>query len=287
MEEKLQVDAHQSIMQLLAAGSTMADIKQDAELLYAIVPKGYELATEDLAKRNEEVEDRRVVRETGRPIRNTGIVTVADVDSFVAMVGREVIQATTVILANVEKRNFNAVINFAENGQKAGHGDRKIFFELVQTEEFKRWFSNNRRHMGQMDLAYFIEENLESITDPPAGEMLSMIQSLKVKKKAKWQSAIDTSTGQQNVAYQEEVKGEMQNGNLSFRSKFAISVVPFHGMSPYEIECSLRFSVEDDSLKVFFVMQNLHKVLDHAFNSEMDRIKFAMAKLNVPVINVR
>ena len=287
MEEMEKIPAAESIQKLLDTGAGLAKVEMIDEMLYAMVPDGYKLATNDLAKRNEEMEDRRTERETGRPLRNTGTVTVADVDSFVLMVTREIIPATTVILANVEKRNFKAIINFAENGENAGHSDRSIYLELVATEEFKRWFGNNRHHMSQMDLAYFIEENLESITDPPAGEMLSMVQNLKVKKRAKWESSIDTESGQQHLAYSEDVKGEMLKGTIAFKSQFAITVTPFHGTAPYEIKCSLRFSVEDDSLKVFFVMQNLHKIIDHAFNSEMDKIKAAMEGLKVPIINVR
>jgi len=287
MKEMEKIPAAESIRELLMNGLAMAKVNEEKEMLYAILPEGCSLATHDLAKRNEEMEDRRIVRETGRPMRNTGLVTVADVDSFVLMVRRELIPATTIIKADVEERTFKAIINFAENGEKAGHSDRSINFELVATEEFKRWLGKNRVHMGQMDIAYFIEENLDSISDPPAGEMLTMVQNLKVKKRAKWESSIDTATGQQNVSYSEEVKGEQQKGDMDFRSAFTITVPPFYGTKPYEIQCSLRFSVEDGSLRIFFVMQNLHKILDHAFNSEMEKIKEAMGELQVPIINVR
>ena len=97
MKEMEKIPAAESIRELLMNGLAMAKVNEEKEMLYAILPEGCSLATHDLAKRNEEMEDRRIVRETGRPMRNTGLVTVADVDSFVLMVRRELIPATTII----------------------------------------------------------------------------------------------------------------------------------------------------------------------------------------------
>jgi len=275
------------VRELLDAGLVTAEVKKDHETLYAIVPKGCSLETHDLAKAKQKLADDVQVRATGRPLRHTGNFFVTDVDSFVVMVKRELVPETTIVTSHLENKNFNAIINFSEDGKKAGHGDRKIILELKQTSEFKRWFEYNRQRLSQTQLADFLEENLESIVDPPAGEIIQMISDLKVKKNAQYHSVIDTETGAQSLSYSEEKRGETQNGSLDFRGKFKIALVPFIGSQPYEIDCHLRFSIDSHVLSIFFSMINITKVLEHAFDLENEKVKEAMEELKVEVVNIR
>lgn len=272
---------------LVKLGAVTAEVSKEKEMLYAVVPDGYKLQTHDLAERNERMDERRFEIENQRPLRNRGLIRVADVDSFTYMVGRENIQETTIVLADMQERSFNAVINFAQDGKTAGFSDRCISLELVKTLEFQRWNEMNRRRLSQRQLADFLEENLENIADPPAAEVVEMITNLKVKRNATYHSVIDTQTGAQSISFSEDIKGETVNGSMDFRSKFSVVITPFIGSSPYNIDCSMRFSTDESRLQVFFSMLNLAKVEEHAFNAENDKIREAMKKLGVPVINVR
>jgi len=280
-------DQAESIGKLVGIGVSVADIKVKNELLYAIVPEGYELKTKDLAERNEKLADNKKIKETGRPVRNVGDVMVADVDSFVTMVKREMLPDDTMITAHMKNQNFNAVINWGKNGQEGGHCDRKIILVLQKTTEFLRWEGKNRARMSQLQLADFIEENLESISSPPAAEMIEMISDLKVKRNASFHSVIDTKTGMQSLSYTEEIKGETVKGNLEFQSKFKVALTPFQGSKLYEIDCNLRFSIDDNRPNIFFSMVNLSKVMEVAFTEESDKIRKEMTVLGLPVINIR
>ena len=271
---------------LVQLGIAVGGVKEKHELLYSILPDGYKIGTFDTGKRNEELDERRTVRDTGRPLRNTGTIDVADVESFVLMVGRENIPETTIVTANMDRRQFTAIVNFAEDGQKAGHGDRKISLEMQTTLEHDRWTKNNRARMTQLQLADFLEENLENITEPPAAEMIEMISNLKVKRNAVYHAVIETETGEQSLSFSETIKGETQNGSFDFKSKFKIAITPFRGSKPYEITCNLRFSVDDQSLRIFFSMVNISKVVEHAFEEENRKMRGEMSTLDVPVINI-
>jgi uncharacterized protein YfdQ (DUF2303 family) len=280
--------------ELIKLGATTADVSDERELLYAVVPEGYELKTHDMSKRNEEIvkRDERIAErkfelENERPMRNVGDVRVADVESFAYMVERENIPETTIVRADMNNRNFVAIINFAEDGKIAGFEDRTISLSLVRTLEFGRWMANNRERMTQLQLADFLEENLENIVEPPAAEMIEMISNLKVKRNAQYHSVIDTNTGAQSLSFSETIKGETVNGSMDFRSKFKIAITPYIGSKPYEIECNVRFSVGEERLRIFFNMINIAKIEEHAFDAENTKVRDAMGKLGAPVINIR
>jgi uncharacterized protein YfdQ (DUF2303 family) len=272
---------------LLKAGAALAEINETKEMLYAIVPSDYSLAVHDMARRNRDLDDEKKVIETGRPLRHTGIQAVADVDSFLLMVKRESIPETTIIHASLDSQNFMAIINHASDGQTAGHSDRKISLTLKKTSEFVRWQANNRRRFNQRDLADFLEENIDSITEPDANEIINMISNLKVKRTRDYHSVVDVESGNQSVTFSDTVKGEVVNGTQEFLGKFKIAVPPFQGAKRYNVDCRLRFGVaEGEQMVVYFSMLNLDAVLEHAFEVENDLVREAVAEMELEVVNV-
>jgi len=288
-DESCITDMPTAIRQLLDAGVNLAEVKKvdDQDIYYGVVPKGCELTVKNLGKEIQDLKDKAKVAELGHPIRHQGNFMVADVDSFIAMVTRERIIGRTIVTANIDNQNFNGVINFARNGEVSGFGDRKIILDMKHTTEFKRWLTADRGRMTQLQLADFLEENLENISEPPAGEMIEMISNLKVKRNATYSSVVDVGTGEQSIAFQENIKGEMQNGSMDFRGKFKITLTPFLGSKPYSIDCNLRFSVDNERLLVFFSMINIEKVKEHAFEAESHKVGEAMVTLDIPVFNIR
>jgi uncharacterized protein YfdQ (DUF2303 family) len=244
-----------------------------------VVPEGYVVQDFDLARRNEDQEP--------TPRRHKGTIDVSTVDSFNRFVAREQIPETTVCFSDVDREQFTAVINYAAAGDQPGWGDRKILLSIKKTTEFKRWEENNRKRMSQMQLADFLEENMDSIREPPAAALIEMISHLRVKKRAQFDSVINQENGDQSITYSEEIKGESINGSVDFASKFLVGLTPYRGSDPYAIHCNLRFSVDSNKqLTIFFSMQNIELVKEKAFNAERDKVMKTMEVMGVPVFDV-
>lgn len=264
---------------LLDAGVAIAKpVELSPDYYGVVVPEGYEFKTDDHSNRNEKLQE--------VPRRNTGVVTVANVDSFLRFTERELLPETTVSFADLNGKTFRVIFNYSAGGDKPGWADRQVLLELKKTAEWMRWDSMNRRRMSQMDLADFIEENLDTISSPPAADLIEMIGALRVKRHAQFDSVIDQNTGMQSIAFSEETKGETINGNIEFHGKFQIGVAPFHGSEKYGIDCNLRFSIDSErSLRIFFSMINIEAVLEDAFNVERQKIVDAFGTLGVPVFD--
>lgn len=263
---------------ILNTGAAIGRPQEKDELLYAIVPEGYELATEDIADRQEKREP--------TPRRITGSVSLANVDSFLEFCGREYVEDTTVCFANLRTRSFAAIFNYAAPGGVPGWSDRSATLTLGETTNWKRWLDVNGEKMGQLSLADFLEANMDDIFEPDAADIIEMITALKVRKNAEFHSIIDQNTGLVSMQYSEDVKGESIKGQIDFIGKFTIGLSPFYGSSKYSIKCNLRMSTNNENrLLVHVQLINHQAVIEDAFNVEREKILQGMKELNIPVFD--
>jgi uncharacterized protein YfdQ (DUF2303 family) len=283
MEGKMELD----LQKLLDTGGALAEVECENDLLYTVLPEGYKLEVKDLASRNRDRAIEDWEHENGRPWRNKGRVMVADVESFLLMLRREMIPASTIVTANMDNKEFTAIIDYAESGSVAGYGDRTIVLRLLMTTEFKRWVDNNRTKMNQVELADFLEANLEYIVEPPAADVIETVRALKVTKKASFGSTTDNATGKVSVAYSEDIKGETINKSVDLVSRFKIVIPPFHGSDTYKISCNLRFDTDQGVLLVHYAMIDGVAAVEHAFQEESKKVRGGVEKLKLPMINVR
>lgn len=268
-----------SVAQLLEAGVAAAKISEKEELLYAIVPDGYELKMKDISAHIEDRED--------APRRQTGNTALRTSESFCEFVERGFVDGTTVCFASINNSYFSAIFNYQGSKGAPGWEDRTATLQLQHTTEWKRWIKADRTKFSQLELADFFDANIENIVEPDAASIVEMITALKVKRKAEFHSAVDQNTGFTNVQYTENTSGEAVKGSLDFFGKFTIGVSPFRGSDPYKVKCSLRFNIDNDNnLRVFFALINADLVEEAAFDVERDKVLSVMSEIDVPVFDV-
>lgn len=267
------------VKDLLEAGTSMAAITKEEDLLYAVVPDGYSLKIEDISDLKEATEE--------KPRRITGLVGLRTSDSFCNFIEREHVEQTTVCFADVEQATFKAVFNYCGPGGVPGWCDRKAQLELMHTREWLRWVGNDRKDLSQLELADFFDANLDDIVEPDGAEIVEMITALKVKRKVSFHSAVDQNTGFTTVQFTENTSGEAVKGSIDFFGKFTIGIAPFRGSDPYKIKCMLRFTINNENqLKVFYGMINRDVVEEAAFGVEQAKIMERMQGLGVPVFDI-
>lgn len=269
----------QATAQLIAAGGAIAGVKEKDDLLYAIVPDGYKLETEDIRERQEKLG---IVAK-----RLTGNTDVANVESFCNLCDREFVENTTVCFSDLDGSTFKTIFNYAGPHGQFGWGDRSVTLRLKTTTKWDRWNNNNNVKLNQLRIADFFEANIDDIVEPEAAQVIEMVKALKVKKKASFTSVVDQNTGGTSIKFTEDVNGSAIKGNIDFFGKFTIGITPFYGSSPYKVECNLRFNIDDDNrLSIFYTMINADLVKENAFDVEREKILDGMKALGVPVFDI-
>lgn len=268
-----------NVGEMVAVGSALGTVKTVKpgleEKQFIIVPEGYavhEVETEDLLQ---------------APLRNKGTVVLTTVDSFLRFVERELIPASTVCFANLNKGSFYTIFNYAASGTAAGWADRQLYLNLEKTTQWKRWMAKNNVSMDQLSFADFIEANMADISSPAAAEIIELTKQLKVHRSAEFSSVVDPKTGFTNLAFSEKVSGETLQGNIEFCGQMVLGLAPFRGSVPYAVNARIRFKLTDNNkLHVYFTLVNADLVEEDAFNHVRTQISEHMADLNIPIFDV-
>lgn len=273
------IDVGTNVKDLLGAGAALGEVSQEGNLLYAIVPEGYELKIEDMAPLLEQ--------SAAAPSRCTSRQKLRTTESFCEYVRRSRVDGTTVCFADLDKAQFEAVFNYDGAAGAPGWCDHTAVLDLQYTKNWSRWIAASGKRMGQLALADFFDANMDDIVEPDAASIVETITALKIKRKAEFHSAVDSNTGFTTVNYTENVSGEAVKGSLEFFGRFVIGVAPFRGSDPYKVRCVLRFSIEgENNLSVYFTMINQDIVEEAAFDVEREKVLSVMDEIEVPVFDV-
>jgi uncharacterized protein YfdQ (DUF2303 family) len=277
-ENKKIEDGYNFANTILSAGASITRIiDKNTDVPVAVVPDGYKLQSLESFLE--------------QPARMRGRIELHSVDSLCKYVEMYAVTGQTIMFANVEKRTFNAVFNYHDykpstGEQYPGWGDYIASLTMQETRQWATWRDNDKRMMGQLEFADFVEDNMADIAEPAAAEILEMVNALKVKKKAEFHSVVDQKTGFQSLQFTEETKGETVKGNIDFMGTFSLAIVPFLGSEKYRVDCRIRFKITgENKLKIFYSIINADAVAEDAFNTEREKIENMMESITVPVLD--
>ena len=222
------------------------------------------------------------------PDRSKGTVKLRDADSFVAYVERHKTIRTT-IYATIDPAAFVVVLNDHapndESRSKAitpaqaakmasanapGFRDWRAEFLVPASREWKLWNGSNRKEMGQIGFATFIEENLPDFFSPEGADMLEMALNFESAKTGSFRSAVRLSNGSVNLEYVDEVSG---NGAVKVPSVFKIGIPVFENEAARLLEARLKYRIGDGGkLAIWFELVRPHKVLEAAYREASEAI---------------
>ncbi len=232
----------------LDAGAIIAEVREIDSSKFVVVPE--ESKVIDL---NEYLLE---------PPRKKGMVSLMDAESFIGYVNEEKTDSTR-IYGNLAKRMFVAVFN--DHGSEAGWKDYKAMYACPLSPEWETWSRSNGTKMTQEQFAQFIEDNLPDIATPPAADMLEISRTLEAKKKVNFASGIRLSNGQNELTYEEEIKGTAGKGKLTVPEEFTIGIPVLEGGERYAVKCRLRYRISDGGgLLMWYDLLRPHKIVEDA-----------------------
>ena len=222
------------------------------------------------------------------PTRIKRGVTLTDVQSF-AMYVNTYKEAGTIIFASIldGAASFNCILDYHDK-DKPKFCSHIATFKTVSTPEWITWMNANRKRMGQVEFANWIEDNLHLFVSPkdtsaPSGaELLELVKSLHSHQTAAFTGSLRLNTGAYSVAYTEEidVRGTIREAAMDLPPIIVGGFPLFHGMPAYQVEARLKTTIKDRKLELYFETKAVSKMVRECLDAAVERVE-ELTKLKV------
>jgi len=222
-----------------------------------------------------------------KPLRKSGLLDMSDADSFISYVNRHVIPNHTSIYCNSNYQTANLSITAIINDHGGGCDEQQwkdhvVIYKPKISEEWSRWAGKDRQHQTQIDLAMFIEENLQDIPSvegyPTGQQLLEMATSFQSNQDMRFKSAIRLQNGGVNMNFIQD-DDQQTLTQMKLFEKIAIGIPVFWNGDAYQITARLRYRVKDGKLTFWYELIRKDKVFEDASNNLINKLKSA---INVP-----
>lgn len=249
--------------------------------------------------------DLRPFREARRtaPERRTGTARVTTLESFVAL-ARRFADPHSAIFA-VDDRNAPRLITVLDYHEQTAagaprFGTHRIEYAFPLSEEWRAWTRFAARDsISQTDLATFLEEHIVDVRAPESiGEetaalgkqlgityagpdaLMALSRGLSVRVDQKVVQAVNLSTGEATLGFEETHRERDGSGPLKVPGGFVIAIPVFRGGGRYAISARLRYRVREGAVTWRVALHRVDAVFDDAFTRACGE---AMAGADLPL----
>lgn len=265
---------------LLDAGAAAARVEvytardTAADVLAAVVPTGYHIATVDLASKLAHLR-------TG-PLRVTGTATLRDTASWMAYFGKHG-DGESEVYGDVKTSTVTAVLNAPSGVDDPGWGDHRAILALEHSAAWSAWVSRDGALLPQVAFAEHVEDRSPDFVTPDAATMLELAQTFQQNTAVKFESSQRLSDGQTRFQFMETSEAKAgQRGQIDVPSSFEIKILPWRGVAiAVPLTARLRSRATGDGLRLGYVLDRLEDVLDAAWSSLLGELT---ETLPVPVL---
>lgn len=246
----------QAIIDVAMAASKPQPIGDEGRFFVTVLPENQAHFVIDLESERDHLRE--------RPRRKTGTYHVRDAASLNAYLDKHEMPETE-LWADANRLAVTAVIN-GHAATDAGHGDHRAVMTLTHTPEWKAWIERDRKMFGQLEFAEHIEDRLTDIVDPPAADMLELVQTFIAKRALAFESGKSLSTGQVQLEYRETIEAKAgHKGRLEIPQRFTLLVAPFEGSAVVSMSARLRYRITEGDLRLGFFLDRPAQVIRDAF----------------------
>lgn len=212
------------------------------------------------------------------PLRKKCTVHLRSADSFIQYVNQHKVPEICSIWcdANFENSTAQLIAIFDDHGTTAtGWRDHIALYDPVQSVEWKRWQSHDRKGFSQAGFAEFIEDNLPDIASvegmPTATQMLEMATELEINQDSRFKSQVRLQSGGVELGFvQKEDDATLEKMRLF--NQFSLGLPPFLNGSPFRLDARLRYRVKDGVLSFWYELIRPDLVFKAAAEEELAKI---------------
>jgi uncharacterized protein YfdQ (DUF2303 family) len=204
------------------------------------------------------------------PKRREGTAVLGNLESFIAHTIRFKDDGSTIFAQRREDApSLTSILDYHPAGSSNGNarfGKHRGTWKLPTSEAWEAWRRVDGKGMSQLEFAEFLEKRVLDLVEAPASgeanpsqlaaELLSRLggefagpsrlievaRGLKLSESSEVVQAQNLATGEMQVVYRTEHKGQTVNGEaITVPSMFLIGVPVFDGGAPYRMPVRLRY----------------------------------------------
>lgn len=214
------------------------------------------------------------------PTRKRARVSLTDADSFIAYIKKHGSLGECVIYTDLDtessKINLEAVIN-DHAADSAQWRDFRATFNPKLSVEWRRWKSNDRQEMSQINFAAFLEDNIGdivSVNGSPAGaDMLQMALAFERTADKKLASRVNLQSGGVRFEYIDDDNKGTRSAMEAF-NRFHIGVPVFYNsQSAYPVEARLKYREKEGKVVFWYELVRADKIFNQAAQEVLDKVK--------------
>lgn len=208
------------------------------------------------------------------PRRATGRYQVASVEAFIDLTKRHHDAAATTVWVHPISGAVVAVLNDHGASQDPEWGDHRVNLQLLPTNEWMRWISNDGKLLDQETFAEHLQDGITEIADPPAADLLEIAQTMQGHTNASWKSGVSIRDGSVQIGYTEEATAQAgRDGNVAIPEIFTLVLAPFMGEEPVEVRARLRWRVPSGKLRIGYKLEQPERVVQNALEKIAARLR--------------
>lgn len=212
------------------------------------------------------------------PQRMIGNIPLRDATSFITLFNRQK-RGCSLIYASLDPAGFIAVIDDLLSHENAldiegsidNYRDFRLEFKCPASREWKTWTGIDGKHLSQLTLAEFIEDNLPDIIEPDGATMLDTCLEFEASETGAFVSKQRLQCGDHELVWKKET-AQGDSGKVKLPERIKIKIPIFENGAEFELEARLRFRIPNGRLELWFELVRPHKVLETAFHEVWERI---------------
>jgi hypothetical protein len=231
-----------------------------------------------------------------KPTTITESIEVADVASFAAYFDRFAESSATILGTHDETAledpcRIMAVLDYhteprkpVKEGPEALSAvpswcNHRVELQAKVSEDFRLWAAHSGRLSRQRDFAEFIECNLHCIVQPAAAELLEVVTSLEATQNVEFKSAERLQDGSRQFRYEHTTKAKAgQQGSLEIPGTITLALPVFAYQDPVEVTALFRYRIEEDGLRLGYLIPRLDRVKQAGFEAICDEVNAATGR---------
>lgn len=185
-----------------------------------------------------------------QPRRAWGSAAMHDPASFAAYVTRlDRKELATSLWADDKARTIVAVFNDHDD-TAAGWRDHTAKLTVRVDTDWAAWTGKDGALVGQIAFGEFLEEQLHTIGDPPAADLVAIATTLTAKRNLTFESSVRLQSGDVAFEYREETAAKATKAKLDVPERFTIRLSPFTGVAAVDVVARLRYRIGPDGLRI-------------------------------------
>jgi len=218
-----------------------------------------------------------VQKNAQRPKRKKLTLSFYDVDSFIEYINQQKTSDTRIFclygqVPNVDR--LKAIIDFhGVDDSAANWCEHEAILHLTPTHEWQAWKGSDNKAFGQLAFAQFLEENMLDVINPPAADLMEVVQNLTIKTDVAYRSQVNLDNGDVQFLFENTSQPGGPKGTIEFPTRFELNIPVLEGSDPTPLKARFRYKRVDSVLSFSYHMIQADKLYRSVVDVMLDKVQ--------------